>query len=413
MTKNIPEISPALREWTEKVALDHGKVVDRVYAALMNIKLYADLDSPTKLDIRNSVAWSAKLWFGTLLSGTAPSAEGLEAFREYGRRRVYQGLPLDALLRAFRLGSRELWCFYIDPDEESDELRDELLFRISPFLMEFFDVLAQIISQTYLDEQYKQARWRESLRYQLHSIIFYYPEDTEGFAKTAAALRLDGTIPRIALAIDVHSIDSNSPTFKSELDRIVVAIARRLKLPVDTLFDIWYGGKLLLWIPARLGDLIGMSDLQVGKQLAALAETSPEIKAIGVGLMGEGAAGWAMSAEEASRALSLGRAQGGEESVWLYSKIVLEESVRCTKNALRYLVSLVEQLASEPELLETLKTYFDQLQRRKVTASVLGIHPNTLNYRLERIENILGARLDDASWISKLDIAIKLHGSAR
>ncbi|SIO43525.1 PucR family transcriptional regulator [Paraburkholderia phenazinium] len=413
MTKNIPEISPALREWTEKVALDHGKVVDRVYAALMNIKLYADLDSPTKLDIRNSVAWSAKLWFGTLLSGTAPSAEGLEAFREYGRRRVYQGLPLDALLRAFRLGSRELWCFYIDPDEKSDELRDELLFRISPFLMEFFDVLAQIISQTYLDEQYKQARWRESLRYQLHSIIFYYPEDTEGFAKTAAALRLDGTIPRIALAIDVHSIDSNSPTFKSELDRIVVAIARRLKLPVDTLFDIWYGGKLLLWIPARLGDLIGMSDLQVGKQIAALAETSPEIKAIGVGLMGEGAAGWAMSAEEASRALSLGRAQGGEESVWLYSKIVLEESVRCTKNALRYLVSLVEQLASEPELLETLKTYFDQLQRRKVTASVLGIHPNTLNYRLERIENILGARLDDASWISKLDIAIKLHGSAR
>jgi carbohydrate diacid regulator len=96
------------------VALDHGRVVDRVYAALMNIKLYADLDSPTKLDIRNSIAWSSKLWFDTLLSGSAPSAEGLEVFREYGRRRVYQGLPLDALLRAFRLGSRELWCFYID-----------------------------------------------------------------------------------------------------------------------------------------------------------------------------------------------------------------------------------------------------------------------------------------------------------
>ena len=158
---------------------------------------------------------------------------------------------------------------------------------------------------------------------------------------------------------------------------------------------------------------MGMSDLQVGKQIAALAETIPEIKAIGVGLMGEGAAGWAMSAEEASRALSLGRGEGGEERVWLYSKIVLEESLRGTKHALRYLVSLVEQLASEPELLETLKTYFDQLQRRKVTASVLGIHPNTLNYRLDRIENILGARLDDASWISKLDIAIKLRGSTR
>jgi hypothetical protein len=103
MTKNVPEISPALREWTAEVALDHGKVVDRVYAALMNIKLYADLDSPTKLDIRNSIAWAAKLWFDTLLSGNAPSAEGLEAFREYGRRRVYQGLPLT------RCCARSVW----------------------------------------------------------------------------------------------------------------------------------------------------------------------------------------------------------------------------------------------------------------------------------------------------------------
>jgi sugar diacid utilization regulator len=379
----------------------------------MNIKLYADLDSPAKLDIRHSIAWASKLWFDALLSGNAPSAEGLEVFREYGRRRVYQGLPLDALLRAFRLGSRELWCFYIEPNEKNDDLRDELLFRISPFLMEFFDILAQIISQTYLDEQYKQARWREALRYQLHSIIFYYPDDTEGFLKTAAALRLDGTIPRIALAIDVRSIDSNSPTFKSELDRIVVATARRLKLPVDALFDIWYCGKLIVWIPARLGDLMGVSDLHVGKQIVSIAETMPEIKAIGIGLTGEGAAGWAMSAEEAIRALSCERGRGGEERVRFYSEIVVEESVRGKKNALRYLVSLVEQLASEPELLETLETYFDQLQRRKVTASVLGIHPNTLNYRLERIETILGARLDDASWVSKLDIAIKLRGSTR
>ncbi|WP_232064325.1 PucR family transcriptional regulator [Paraburkholderia dioscoreae] len=413
VTIRIPEISPSLRTWTEKAALDHASVIDRVYAALMNIKPYADLASSARLDIRNSIALSSKLWFDTLLSGSAPSGEELETFREYGRRRVQQGVPLEALLRAFRLGSRELWCFYIELDEKDDSLRDELLFQISPYLMEFFDIMAQIISQTYLEEQYKQARWRESLRYQLHSIIFNFPEDTEGFAKTAAALRLDGTIPRIALAIDVDRIDSNSPSFKSELDRIVAATARRLKLPVDELVAIWFRGQLLVWIPSRLGDLMSINDRQVGKQIASIAETLPEIRAIGVGLMGEGAAGWATSADEASRALGFGRARSGEERVRLYSEIVVEESVRGAKNALRYLVSLVEQLASEPDLLETLGTYFDQLQRRKVTASVLGIHPNTLNYRLERIENILGARLDDAGWVSKLDIAIKLRGSPK
>ncbi|WP_321874594.1 PucR family transcriptional regulator [Burkholderia ubonensis] len=411
MTAQVPEISPALRDWTASVLLNHANVIDRVCKAVMNVKPYTDLDSPTRLDIRHSIALSSRLWLDTLLSGSQPSEEAFESFREYGRRRVYQSVPLEALLRAFRLGSRELWCCYIELDEQYADLRDELLFRVSPHLMEFFDTLAQVISQTYLEEQYKQARWRESLRYQLHSIIFNFPEDIDGFSKTAAALRLDGTMPRIALAIDVDSIDSNSATFKTEIDRIVAVTARCVKLPVDALFDIWFGGRLLVWIPIQLGDLIGMSDRQVGKQIASIADTVPEVNAIGVGLPGEGAPGWAVSADEASRALNYGRGRADQASVRLYSEIALEESVRGTKRVLGYLVSLVERLASEPDLLETLRTYFDQLQRRKATASVLGIHPNTLNYRLERIENILGARLDDAGWISKLDMAIKLRGS--
>ncbi|MGK8195645.1 PucR family transcriptional regulator [Burkholderia cepacia] len=413
MTTAIPEISPALRRWTASVAENNAAFVERVYKALMNIKPYADLDSTTKLDIRDSIVLSSKLWLDSLMSGKMPSEDALEGFRAYGRRRVYQGVPLEALLRAFRLGSRELWCFYIQIAEDNDALRNELLLRISPYLLEFFDIMSQEIAQTFLEEQYRQARWRESLRYQLHGIIFNFPDDTDAFNKTAAALRLDVTVPRVALAIDVESIDNNSATFKTEIDRIVAAAARRLRVPVDDIFDIWFRGQLLLWIPERLGETSGPNDSQLARQIASIADTLPEVKAIGVGLPGEGASGWAMSADEAGRALSFGRSHLDEERVRLYSEIAVEESIRGTKRTLTYLTSMVEQLAGEPDLLETLRTYFEQLQRRKATASVLGIHPNTLNYRLERIENILGARLDDAGWISKLDIAIKLRGAVK
>ncbi|WP_175864027.1 PucR family transcriptional regulator [Burkholderia cepacia] len=413
MTISIPDISPALRRWTANVAENNAAFVERVYKALMNIKPYADLDSTTKLDIRDSIILSSKLWLDSLMSGKMPSEDALEGFRAYGRRRVYQGVPLEALLRAFRLGSRELWCFYIGVAENDGALRNELLLRISPYLLEFFDNMSQEIAQTFLEEQYRQARWRESLRYQLHGIIFNFPDDTDAFNKTAAALRLDVTIPRVALAIDVESIDSNSATFKTEIDRIVAAAARRLRVPVDDIFDIWFRGQLLMWIPERLGETTGANDSQMARQIASIADTLPEVRAIGVGLPGEGASGWAMSADEASRALSFGRSHLDEARVRLYSEIAVEESIRGTKRTLTYLTSLVEQLAGEPDLLETLRTYFDQLQRRKATASVLGIHPNTLNYRLERIENIVGARLDDAGWISKLDIAIKLRGAVK
>ncbi|KVU01914.1 hypothetical protein WK60_32685 [Burkholderia ubonensis] len=59
----------------------------------------------------------------------------------------------------------------------------------------------------------------------------------------------------------------------------------------------------------------------------------------------------------------------------------------------------------------TLETFFANMQRRKVTAAALGVHPNTLDHRLERTENIVGARLDHAAWIAKLEIALKLQGA--
>jgi sugar diacid utilization regulator len=402
-----------LRKWTKQAVQDHTAFIDRVYKALAIVKPYADLDSATRMDIRNFIGLCSELWLDTLLSGKPPSDEAFENFREYGRRRVYQGVPLESLLRAFRLGSRELWCVYIELDEKNDNLRDELLFQVSPYLMEFFDILAQIIAQAYLEEQYRQARWRESLRYQLHSIVFDFPDDTEGFTKTTAALNLDGATPRIALAVDIGAANIESPTIKNEIDRIVAAIARRLKLQTHQVFDIWIRGQLLIWVPVRLGDLMGASVRQVATLIAPVADTLPEVTAIGVGLPGVGAPGWARSADEARRALGFGHSQDSQDCIRLYSDIALEESVRGTGRALSYLVSLVEQLAGEPDLLETLRVYFEQLQRRKVTAGVLGIHPNTLNHRLERIENILGARLDESGWIARLDIALRLHGARK
>ncbi len=124
--------------------------------------------------------------------------------------------------------------------------------------------------------------------------------------------------------------------------------------------------------------------------------------------MNEGPAGWATSADEAFKALQSGLRRNGAKRVHFYSDIAVDESVRRSDNVLRYLNSLLEKLINEPELLVTLETYFDQMQRRKIAAEILGIHPNTLNHRLERVENLLGAKLDDAGWIAKLHVAVKL-----
>jgi sugar diacid utilization regulator len=413
MTVSIPTISERLRERTALLSANPAALTDHIYEMLMGIEGYKTLAASVRQDITASIILTAGLWFQSLLTGEPPSAEDMDRFQEFGRRRVHQRVPLQSVLRAFRLGSREIWRTHIELGESDRTLVDELLFTISPYLFDFFDVMAQNIAQSYLEEQYQQARWREALRHQLYNIVFYSPEDHTGFRETAEALGLDSTAPRVALAIDIELRARTSYERERELDLIALASARHLATAPDDLVRAWHRDRMILWVPCVRGDSINRADRQMNERASALVSAIPELRSIGVGLMNEGASGWSASVDEAIRALDFAPKSQRQPQVAMYSSILIEESARHASNALRYLVSLLEQLSNEPELVTTLQTYFDMGQRRGQSAATLGIHPNTLNYRIDRIEALLGASLDDVGWIAKLDIALKLRRAAK
>lgn len=407
----IPKISPALHRLTASAIANQEDLKQRVNNTLSSIEKYSNLNSTAQTDIRNLILLSSRLLLDALLASAMPSEDDLEHFADHGRRMVYQGIGLEDLLNVLRVGFREIWGLYVDPGKIKAIIRNEILFSVSHFLLEFFDILAHITSHAYQEEHHKQDRWRESLKHQLCSIIFDYPDDADRFFNVASALSIDGCLPRIALTIDITRTDSSPATFKNEIARVVAEISRNLDCSTDDILDCWSHGKLITWIPAWHGNSMRMTDRHVSKEIASMVVVSPEIRSVGVGLPGVGASGWAMSADEAGRALRFGRRCDDQTRVYLYSEIAVEDCARRTKRTRSYLMFLIEQLATEPDLLTTLQTYFNHLQRRKATASVLGIHPNTLNYRLDRIESILGARLDDTGWIARLDVAIKILGS--
>lgn len=63
-------------------------------------------------------------------------------------------------------------------------------------------------------------------------------------------------------------------------------------------------------------------------------------------------------------------------------------------------------LAGEPRLLETLRTFFACDLAVPLAASRLGIHPNSLRYRLRRIEELMGASLSSPRTIALLYMAM-------
>ena len=407
---NIPKVSGSLREHVAVLAKDPSGVVSRTYARLLELEEnYANLPLSVREDILQFLQSCARLWFETLVNGTPPSTQELESLANAGRRRVHQGIALSSVLRAYRLGGLEAWSALLTVAEMDGESRDQLLFEVSRYLLESFDHMSQTIVQAYLDEQYQRARWRDSLRFELCSVVLRNPEDVESFDRCAESLGIDPTVSRIALAIETKQIKVLPSKLESEYDRLALCVSRHFKVAYEDLVRVFHRGRLVVWVPCIRGETLVAGDRRFAACAASLMKATGEILAVGVGLLNQGPSGWALSVDEACKALEFGLPARGRKAIHLYSDIVVNESVRRADNVLRYLNSLLERLSEEPELLLTLQTYFDHLQRRKTAADVLGIHPNTLNHRLERIESLLGAKLDDASWIAKLHVAVKLR----
>jgi sugar diacid utilization regulator len=407
----MPTISNRLREKTTALANSPSPLIDRVYATLTSPGEYRALSPTLRHDVAESIAFSVNLWFKSLLSGELPTAADLSGFEQLVHRSVHQFVPLELLMRALRQSSRELWRAYIELGDPEGELVGELLFDVSPCLFDYFDIMARSIAQCYQAEQHGQPRWRDSLRQLLCNILFYSPHDAKSFRKTAEALGLDSAAPRIALALDVDMTAVDSRARDDTLGRISLAAARHLKVAPDDLVHAWHRERFIIWVPCARGESMTRSDRLMAERAFNLVLALPHVRRIGVGLMNEDARGWALSAEEALKALDFASRGDDGKKVSLYSSIVMAESARQTDTASRYLTSLLQQISSEPELVSTLEVYLEQNQRRRQTAHLLGIHPNTLNYRIERIESLLGASLDDVGWLSKLDIAFKLRRS--
>ncbi|WP_158660623.1 PucR family transcriptional regulator [Paraburkholderia hospita] len=379
----------------------------------MQVDGYATLGLSEKRDIRNSIGLFVKRWCSSILEQAWFAPAEMEKFEASVRRRVHQGISLVAILCAFRLGTKELWLAHLDLAEHDNALRDDLLFVISPYLLEYSDFMAQFIGRIFLDEQFQQTSWRAEVRRQLCDLVFNGTSDDQDFCRIGRSLGFDATVPRTALAIDYELSDVSRMNPGGAFGYLVHDIAGHIKIPADHVVYVTRRGWLVLWVPCSCGSSLIFSQRLLLEAIVAFAKRSGEVRAVGVGFVNQGAKGRATSAEEAMTALNFGLHGDGARKVYLYSDIAIDESIRSNGSALRYFESMLSEILLEKDLMTTRECYFENSQHRKATAASLGIHPNTLNHRIARIETLLGAELDAPSWIARLFIALNLRNAIR
>jgi signal transduction histidine kinase len=247
-----------LREQTASLAADLSHVVERALEMLKSLDGYRLLPPHAMRDVEDSVALSAKVWFDTLLSGEPPSARDVAAFREIGQRREHQRVPLNSLLQALRYGLREIWSTYIALGEMDGRLTKELLFDVSLYLFDYFDLIAQIIVRPHLasrDHEPRQTHWAVAVE-----------EDTR---------RREGVPSQLLKLLDQFS---NEPPLlsRSEID---AARAQRRSETADTRVMQFFGLDVDIDDTEKLAETLrdAQEKLAQASRIAAVAELSASI----------------------------------------------------------------------------------------------------------------------------------------
>jgi carbohydrate diacid regulator len=122
---------------------------------------------------------------------------------------------------------------------------------------------------------------------------------------------------------------------------------------------------------------------------------------VGIGRHHPGISGLTLSYQDARAALSLGRRFQGRNQVHCLDSLGIAAFVGVSdeRTKIDLATYLLTPLDHEPELLETVSTFFAQDCCPSQAAKALSIHRNTLSYRLDKIASLTGLdprRFDDA-----------------
>jgi sugar diacid utilization regulator len=241
-------------------------------------------------------------------------------------------------------------------------------------------------------EAERLARQAERLGHRLPDqawVIVLEPDDVGDDAKVAMRRRQDG--------LDLVLTDLVRRRFPGALC-VVRSASGVVLVPVEAAPE--------LSVAERLGEML----------LAAAAPVlRPATASVGIGNLAASVGELARSHTEARQALRLSRRAGGQSRVTSYRslgafRLLLDvqspEVLRSFANeVLGQLLKYAE--SRETPLLATLEALAGARWIRRAAARDLGIHINSINYRIERIQSLTGLSLDDPE--TRVAIAIALR----
>ncbi|AVV47956.1 PucR family transcriptional regulator [Streptomyces sp. P3] len=352
------------------------------------VESYTDDSLTPFASLRDSCDSNADLVLRHFASGAEPDVRPAQ---ETGRLRAEQGVPLADTLHAYRVGFEYLWSQLVEEAHRHPEVTDADLVAGSSRVWALFGRYAEAVAAAYRETSAELALRREARRSALVEALFTGAlADRTTLWEAARQLGLPERGPYAVVAASVPDPGEEPlPGIEAALRRVQVPSAWRL-LP-----DQQIGLVSLLHRDAETVSLPALrrsrARVGVSPRFDSLRETPQALRFARLalaGLPGDGP----------------GVARFDDSPLAMLVAAAPAEATRLVEVVLRPVLDL--PTAERARLLETLGHWFAAGGVASEAAELLFVHPNTVRYRLRRVEKLTGRSLSEPRTLADLGAAL-------
>src|SRR5256714_11041265 len=351
--------SKAVLQAVEAVQANIDTVVESMMEAYKaTIPSYAAAGSELLVDVRAGAQAVVLVGMSRLRREETP--EGLEAaLAALGRRRAGQGIPLPDVLLAFQVGAHRFWQHIVELAPESPDERLDVLYDVTRTMLELLETAVASVSAGYQETAEEIVADEEHDLQALIEVLAGVREADEQLAERARRRGVELAAPQWCVAVDVGEPE-------------VGGLVRSLRRAMPDAIVGRVGGAVVSYLPGD--DAPDLDGIQ-GAGLAAASD--PE-------------AGARRARAAARVAAHLRRPVVRYEEVVPLAAVLdgPDEERQAFVDA--WLGPVLSDSRGE-ELLRSLTEFYSSGLSLAAAARNLFVHRHTLEYRLNRIEALLGA----------------------
>jgi sugar diacid utilization regulator/putative methionine-R-sulfoxide reductase with GAF domain len=242
-------------------------------------------------------------------------------------------------------------------------------------------------------------------------------DEAERVARQAE--RLGHRLPQRAWVVVLEPDDDETEAAlaaRGQQDRLDAALTGLVRSRLPGALTLVRSSSAVFLVPDEIAaDLAAVEKLGVQILAAGAPVMKPGTGSVGIGNLANSVGELARSHLEARQALRLTRRAGGRARVASYRslgafRLLLEvQSPEALRRFVDELLGALLQYAQSRDtpLLETLEALSAARWIRRAAARQLGIHINSMSYRVERIQSLTGLQLDDPETRVAISIALR------